>query len=676
MTTERAARVLLVLALAASAAVSGTAARAQERSASLTLLAQTPWSSAFEDPELSISLLATNTGTEVLEDLQVVLTIGPFYASRLQYEASLSEGPPYSVHDETFRFKGDIGPGQARTLTIALDLSETPGISQIESLVYPSRVSLLSEGEAVGRIDTPILYFFQPPEAPMLSSAWIELEAPVAFGPDGLLADPAFEASLDAGGSLWAPVSALAALQEGSKSPPPVDVVIEPSLVEQANRMSRGYSRVDGSSVAEGEGAAAAAGRFLAQLSETLSGPGVATHALPFSGPAIPAMLGAGLGADLGEQQDFGESQLDSIGVTLDPSVARPPGGFLSDDSIGWLAGGGATTILADADEVERPVQEGGYAPPPTATVAGLTLVLPDPGTQGLLARPDLLADPVRASQVVLGELAVIWKERPVPPDPEVRGIALRLPSSLPPGMWEPLLLRLTGAPFLRTVHAQDLAGGVNPAGAPAVLPNTPEPAYSAGYATRLRELRDDLAAYSSMLAADDGGISERLEVGLLYAQAGEFTGNEAGGDVWLDSIGSATFQAFRGTTPQIEQIFTFTSREGTIPLRMGDPGPTPLRVTIALQSTQFDFPAGDRQKVTLDRPGQIVTFEVVAKAAGRNPILVLVLSPSGQVISQQTLIVQTTTLNRIALIVTAAAAGVLVLLHSRRWFRRRNRSS
>ena len=46
---------------------------------------------------------------------------------------------------------------------------------------------------------------------------------------------------------------------------------------------------------------------------------------------------------------------------------------------------------------------------------AGPTLVLPDPSTQALFARTDLLGDPVLASQLVLGELALIWKQSRCP---------------------------------------------------------------------------------------------------------------------------------------------------------------------------------------------------------------------------------------------------------------------
>jgi hypothetical protein len=104
----------------------------------------------------------------------------------------------------------------------------------------------------------------------------------------------------------------------------------------------------------------------------------------------------------------------------------------------------------------------------------------------------------------------------------------------------------------------------------------------------------------------------------------------------------------------------------------MGDPGPTPLSVTIKLRSSQFEFPDGDQRDLTLERPNQVATFTVVAKASGQNPILVEVRAPSGRVISEQTMVVRSTALNRVALVITGAAAVMLLALWARRFLRRR----
>ena len=73
------------------------------------------------------------------------------------------------------------------------------------------------------------------------------------------------------------------------------------------------------------------------------------------------------------------------------------------------------------------------------------------------------------------------------------------------------------------------------------------------------------------------------------------------------------TDEVFARALPAEPQAFTLTSGEGQLPLRMGDPGDTPLIVQIQLRSSQFEFPDGNERTVTLREPDQIVTFTVEA---------------------------------------------------------------
>jgi len=92
----------------------------------------------------------------------------------------------------------------------------------------------------------------------------------------------------------------------------------------------------------------------------------------------------------------------------------------------------------------------------------------------------------------------------------------------------------------------------------------------------------------------------------------------------------------------------------------------------VQLRSNRFRFPDGDQQTVTLTQPNQIVTFNATALASGQGTIQVVMRAPSGRAIRQTTLTVRSTSVNRIALAVTAAAALLLVVLWSRRLWSRR----
>ncbi len=380
-----------------------------------------------------------------------------------------------------------------------------------DSGVYPARVDVRSHGIVLAELNTALIHIVQEPDVPVRFAWWMELTAPVAFAPDGRLADPGFAASLAPGGSLYEPVAALQRLAEAA--PPEIDLVIQPSLLSQAHQMVDGYERTTGQVVEEGTDGAAAAAAFLDLLRDVAGIDEVQVSAMPFSGPSIPAMLRSGLAPELTRQRAIGDRLIGEIlDVNPTDTVARPPEGLMDEATLDHLAFTGAAAVLADAvGDVERPTQgELEFAPAPTATIPVLgdrtvSLVLPDPATQGLLERPDPLIDPVRAAQAVLGELAVIWKEQPNPapqPDgtPTVRGLALALPSQLPPTIWTPLLRRLALAPWLKPEHAQDFVTSVNPPGPAATLEAPDEGAFTTGYADDIRTLQRDIGAYESML--------------------------------------------------------------------------------------------------------------------------------------------------------------------------------
>jgi hypothetical protein len=315
---------------------------------------------------------------------------------------------------------------------------------------------------------------------------------------------------------------------------------------------------------------------------------------------------------------------------------------------------------------------------PVTTSSGSETLVQPDPDIQALFDRFDLYGDPVRAAQIVLGELAVIWKEAPVPPAPIVRGVAMAPPPTLPPAMWAPLLRRITEAPFLEPVTATSLVQQVDPPN-----PNTESalaaPAsafFDPAYADRIDSLRGRVEAYGSMLGPTSD-IPVELRRKLFVATAPPYVADPAAGEPWLAAVDATTQQAFDAVMPTVSREFTFTSREGTIRMVMGDPGNTPVRVTVELIAKDFSFPRGSSQNVLLDGPGQIVEFQVVANTSGQNPIQVWVRAPNGQPLTDPpgpvtTIVVRTTAVNHIALLVTIGAGLGLLALYSRRWFRRR----
>jgi len=664
-----------VLLMLTSSTTSGALAQ-DAPSVSATLLFQTRFTTP-DRPELKIAVAVTNTGASPVEDLALAISFGPAVISRLSYEQALATGPSSVMATEVVPLDRTIDVGSARVLSAGVDVTAVPGIALEDSRVYPIEIAVRAGGVTVAEIRSAEIHVVREPEAPVRFTWWLSFTAAPAFDADGTFRNPALAASLAQGGSLAARAEALARVAARAAT---VDAVIQPSLLLDAADMADGYVEPGGTQVPPGSGGAAAAARFLAQLRAAAAAPTIRIVPLPMYAPTSPSLLAADLGPERREQERIGAQVIrDTLGVEPAVTAVRPVDGALDSKTLDRYAAQGRDVLLADAETVARPPQENGFAPDPTATVAGadgqpVTLVLPDPSTQSLMASPDLLADPVRAAQAVLGEIAVIWKEAPSPDPPVVRGLAVALPDTLPPPVWAPLMDRLATAPFLQRVHGPTLVADVSPAGAAATLTSPDSRTFSEPYVDRLRALGLDVEAYASMLT-EDTVEPDRLRLDLLQAQSAEYLGLEALGAPWMDHAAAITGAAFESTTPDVPQAFTLTSAEGTLPLRMGDPGGTPLSVTVRLESSRFEFPQGNEQKVTLVEPNQVVEFEVVAKAAGRNPIRLVVLTPTGRPISEQTIVVRTTTVNTIALAITVAAAAGLLLLYARRWTRRRTRT-
>ena len=665
----------LVAILVVIARPSPALAQEDVPSAQLRLLAQTAWTTP-DEPALEIRLRITNVGASTITDPLVRWELGPKVDARFEYETALEEGPSFAAVADSGSLDADLGPGVATDVELTIDTADTGGVDPTDSGVYPLELELLSEDESVASITTAAIHIVREPEQRVLFSWWTEVATPVAFDPDGTMIDPGFAEELASDGSLVSQVEAIADLLRSS-SDLAIDLVIAPAALDQLRLAADGYVEAGEEDVPADAPAPRAAAETLERLVAIAEDPRVRLHAMPFAAPRLPALLSGGLETHLHAQWEMGNALFERIlGERPDPTVVRPPGVAIDERSVVHLQANGATTILGAADSVTRPPQPNEFAPPAAATLGTslggeVDLVLPDPATQALLEDPFLLEDPVRAAQVVLGQLAVIWRERPVSED--VRGLAVDLYPGLPARFWGPMVRRLTRAPFLEATHAEDLPDAIVPTAESAEL----HPYVGAGFTT---SYEDDLAATGQRLLAFTSILEEpatdadRLRRSLLYAEASQYVENESSGRMWIDAVNAVIDDTFEELSPDTTDVLTFLSRSGTIPLRMGDPGDRVLNVRVQLASARVEFLDDDQRDVRLDEPDQVVTFDAEVKAAGPSSVEVFVLAPNGAILSRQVLVVRSTAINSIALIITIGAGLLLVGLWSRRFFRRRSR--
>jgi Family of unknown function (DUF6049) len=637
----------------------------------LTLERQTPFATP-EEPVMDLAVTATNTGGAPLDNLSLGLLLGTKVTTRGSEQLSMDPAVPLtSLASDTRALDGSLEPGQARTFETTIDL-RTFHVSLSESFIYPLGVDLRSDDSVLTELRTPVLFFFQTPLEPLSLSWTIELAPPITFGPDGSFADDSIELAIAPGGVIAEQVASLRTLADARVH---VNVVLSPVLVDTLQRMVNGY-RVGGRKVPSGHGGAVAAEQILASLRVSLHAPRTQVSVYPFAAPQLPSLLRSGLGRDLDLQIDRGR---DLVGSALDlvPSsaVARAPDDELDENAIQRLAADGATTLLVDADTVERPVvPPKDFAPPPTAGVDlpgggdPVALVLADPGTQAVLASDLVDSDPVLAGQQALGSLAAVWQETPATP----RGVAVSLTEDLglPGTFWQAFSHRVAGAPFLDPVSATELVSRFPPTGTSDLL--TPsEASFPPDYVDAIRQERRRIETLRSLLPGD-AELADELSQDLLYAEAGSYVNDPESGRRWTDAVHSRTEAVFSRAAPAPEQAFTLASGDTTIPLLLpGSDGP-PMTVQIELKSSLLKFPDGAVQEATIGSQDRSVVFRVQARGAGQGSVQVIVRAPNGRVLSESILVVRSTAFNRIALAITAAAALGLVLLWVRRLVARR----
>ena len=676
----------LVLVLVCLLALPAPATSAQELpSVRLTLLSQTPWNcptatEAFPPdpaepfacpggPDLVVRFRAENLGTETLGELAIGVTLYSRILTRNAYQDSLVADPPIVIDGETLQRTGAIAPGSSRDFEIGLTLGS--GIDTDESGVYPLKVDLRSGISSVAELRTPVVFLVREPEVPLDLSWTFVLHHPITFAPDGTFTDPSIEVALEPGGRLHGEIRSLLALA-ADPGLTPVDVAVSPVLLTQLGRMRDGYAVVDGDAVRQvpaGVGGAALAARAVLDMQTIAAAPNVDLTALPFSTPELPSLYGGGLGRDADLQLEQGRSVVaEFLGTDPVPAVLRPPGAALDDVTLRNLPGAGITTLLVGPETVAPVAQPLGFAGPATTALAegALSAIVPEPTTDALLAA-NAGTDPVRAAQVMLGELATIWQEQPG----ERRGVAVVLGEDGPfPGpFFTPFALNIAGAPWLAPQGAVEFVATYPPAASqPLASPSFRR--FSTSYVTSLKQARRRVETLATMLPAESTS-PERLDTMLLLAEARQFLAESDAGIEFIATVHRTVQDVMSSLILDTVPSVTLSSESGGIPVTVSNDAAEALSFSVRLKSESLrEQPSADLEL----EPGESETVSLQAEMAstGQSLIDVQLVSPSGRVIEQETIVVRSTGYNRVALLITIGAAILMVGAWARRFLPRR----
>lgn len=634
--------------------------------------------SLYATPEkpLKIRIEVENPTDLPLEDLSVGVSVYPEAASRSAYDQALEFDAAFpALPPVTQQVDGVVEPGQARTLPL-LEVDLAALAFDNDNGLFPVKVEVVSAGVLVAVLRSATVFIEEEPQLPLNVNLTFVLDAPLRMLPDGSFVEEALAREIAPRGRLS---SALAGLEAAAV---PVTLVVSPLLLEQLDRMSRGYRLRAGTStepVPPEDPSADRAGDFLERLREVAQRPDTEVVALPYASPSVPSLVRPELGQDLRAQISRGRSTVVRLlGVGPSETLFRPPGGLLTSPAVQQLASLGMEALLLDATSVEALAVP--FTPPPAGVLpAGpdrtVGAVIPEPGLAARAA--DLPDDPRLRAQVLIGEMAAIYFEFPGVD----RGVSLVVGGSA--SVEEPFLSSvvrsLTSVPdrvsWLRPATATRLLGtaGTRPDAPPPrreLIP-THGPAFTEGFLAEMTEAQTLLQSFAGVVG-EDAAVVDRLR-GLRFTSESRWLlrrQDEAIG--FLDAVQGAVRRELAKVDAPPPTSVTLTAQGGVIPVTIHKQADYDMRVALVLRSDRLDVIGGPTREVTLTRPEQLFTFQVRAQTTGRFPVQVLVQTPSGEPITDSRIVVWSTAYNRIGLIVMIGAALFLVLWWGRRFLPRR----
>jgi len=188
----------------------------------------------------------------------------------------------------------------------------------------------------------------------------------------------------------------------------------------------------------------------------------------------------------------------------------------------------------------------------------------------------------------------------------------------------------------------------------------------------RINETRLRMADVESMLPAGD----ERPDDWDSTMRTALSTGLTSPRSIALIDGVEGELQQIRLAVQQPETFqFTITGRDADIPVRIENTGDTPLTVSVRLEAEKLSFPADEIEAVLLPNAITSVPIPVTARSNGVFPVLVEVLTPAGNQLTEPVeLTARVSTLAGLGRVFTVGALLVLATWWFS-YFRRKHRA-
>ncbi|WP_037308634.1 DUF6049 family protein [Amycolatopsis orientalis] len=690
-----AATVLSILFLALPA-LFGAVAQAQEQPRLRVDLDQlNPRVVTSTSTSLAVTGRVTNIGDRRISKLGVRLQLGTRLQTEQQIGDVLAGGKFKDLSATDFVDLGPdtLEPGQSAGLNLTVPLGQTAKLQFPRPGVYPLLVNVNGtpdfggpERLAAVSLLMPVLGVpgkapaTRPPSAPSTSLLWPIANSTVhvvssPLGGPLTLADERLSGELSPGGRLDSLVAAARAAEADTKVSSSLCLAIDPDLVATVDGMTRGYQVATGGGPVPGKGVDAAK-NWLGQLKALVAGRCVVT--LPFADADLTALtkVRAGDATDtaLLTSAIGGASTIKNLlGIQPQDGVLWP-GGALDSQTVEAIGKAGVKTLLTDSGKLQSDAPLSG----------GVSIE----GTN-LRAQPidALTASALNGSGTTQNGLGAIAFRAGL--GGQAAGQERSRLLIAPPRHWD-----LTGAElttFLERMGDFYAAGLVKATPLPDLLGESPSGTASVNYepkdltaatsgdvTARMSQLDNETLGLSSAMTMDTtkrvnpADVIAPVRLALIRAASTSWSGADAG---VVTGNARGDLEAIRSqvTVERPKQTIALASGASPLPVFITNSLPVTVKARIALKNNVGLRPTGDVQELTIVANGaanQLMPVE--ALRAGRFSVDVALTTPDGTRLGSDARFELTSTeYGAITIIITLTAAGALLLLSSRRIYRR-----
>jgi Family of unknown function (DUF6049) len=523
------------------------------------------------------------------------------------------------------------------------------------------------------------------PDTEAIAWVWPLIDQPRQAACPGLL-NNGLESSLATGGRLNE------LLQAGSEFSGNAHLTwaIDPALLANVNTMTKPYTAGDGGCGTKARPASPAAESWLARLKAATAGQPV--FVTPYADADVAALTRSHMTTDLSYAFTQGRAVATSLlgrnftgsGATDSANMTRlawPADGIANHAVLANLAANGISAVVLDSSTMPPSPQQD-YTPSAQTTASDgtgtpMTVLLSDDTITQIIGTAnspsDSRATAFAVEQRYLAETAMIAAEQPS----IGRSVVVA-----PPRRWDPpaglasdLLSETVSAPWLHSVSLGDLAAVKDPSGKVSRQPPRAhsEAQLSRGLLGKARQVEQQ----ANVLTSVEQKPSPLLKNAAVAIESSAWRGSGAaaqqGAALARQISGYLTAQARELRVFVVTRV-TLGGLKGTVPVSISNGLNYAVNVRLQADPSGGMTVRGPPHLVTVP-PGQqvIVKIAVAATNVGSTALRLRLLTPQGAAFSPAANVtIQATHYGTLALVIMAAALGVLVLTVVARGFRAR----